>query len=115
MHREQKDKQNVWVAWLNLEAQHGETPGEAVMALFKRALPMCDAKQLYMALLTTLDTAGLVRSQAFGQPWTLALMVLHVRCCCAGVAVTQLTQKLTPQHPDAAQSAACSCLLLAPS
>ena len=51
----------MWVAWLNLEAQHGDPPGEAMMTLFKRALPFCDAKQLYLALLTVLDAAKLVR------------------------------------------------------
>ena len=55
----------MWVAWLNLEAKHGQPPGEATMALFKRALPYCDAKKLYLALLCILEAHQLVRSMIF--------------------------------------------------
>ena len=60
--REEAEKRNVWVAWLNLEARHGEPPQEAVMALFRRALPYTDAKRLYLALLSILEASQLVRS-----------------------------------------------------
>ena len=62
--REEAEKRNVWVAWLNLEARHGEPPQDAVMALFRRALPYTDAKRLYLALLAILEAAPMVRSLA---------------------------------------------------
>lgn len=38
-YREEGEKFNVWVAWLNLENAYGAPdPAEAVMALFRRAL-----------------------------------------------------------------------------
>lgn len=45
----------MWVAWLNLEAQYGEPPGEAAMALFHRALPYNSPKALHFALLDVLQ------------------------------------------------------------
>ncbi|BDA47226.1 probable protein RRP5 homolog [Coccomyxa sp. Obi] len=53
--REEREKLNVWVAWLNLENLHGSPPDEAVMKLFQRALPHTDSKKLYLALLTILE------------------------------------------------------------
>ena len=52
--REEGEKRKVWVAWLNLEAQYGEPPGEAVMALFHRALPYNPPKALHLSLLDVL-------------------------------------------------------------
>lgn len=50
--REEGEKFNMWVAWMNLEAMHGApNPDEALMATFSRAAPYCDLKQLYMKLL----------------------------------------------------------------
>ncbi len=50
--REEGEKFNVWVAWLNLEAAKGApSPGEAVSALFQRALQYTEPKKLYLALL----------------------------------------------------------------
>ena len=53
----------MWAAWLNLEARHGEPPQEAVMALFRRALPFTDAKRLYLALLSILEASQMVWAQ----------------------------------------------------
>ncbi|KAK9832620.1 hypothetical protein WJX81_004603 [Elliptochloris bilobata] len=53
--REEGEKFNVWVAWLNLENLYGQPPGEAVMALFRRALPHVNQKRLYLALLAILQ------------------------------------------------------------
>ena len=58
--REEREKLNVWVAWLNLENLHGSPPDEAVMKLFQRALPHTDAKKLYLALLTILERTSKV-------------------------------------------------------
>ncbi|KAL6748176.1 hypothetical protein V8C86DRAFT_1798631 [Haematococcus lacustris] len=58
-YREEGEKFNIWVAWLNLEANAGQpTPAEAVMARFNKALPYCDAKKLYMTLLGILAKNG---------------------------------------------------------
>ena len=62
--REEAEKRNVWVAWLNLEARHGDNPQEAVMALFRRALPYTDPERLYLALLSILEASQMVRSSA---------------------------------------------------
>jgi rRNA biogenesis protein RRP5 len=60
--REEREKLNVWVAWLNLENLYGTpSPDEAVMALFQRALQHCDQKKLYAALLAILQRTGKVR------------------------------------------------------
>ena len=53
--REEGEKFNVWVAWLNLENLYGQPPGEAAMALFRRALPHVNQKRLYLALLAILQ------------------------------------------------------------
>ena len=52
--REEREKLNVWVAYLNLENTYGSPPDEAVMKLFQRALQHADQKKLYLALLTIL-------------------------------------------------------------
>ena len=57
--REQGEKFNVWVAWLNLENVYGSpSPEEALMGLFQRGLQYCDQKALYMALLGILQKSG---------------------------------------------------------
>jgi rRNA biogenesis protein RRP5 len=54
--REQGEKFNVWVAWLNLEAVYGSpTPEAAVSELFQKALQYTDQKKLYLALLDILQ------------------------------------------------------------
>lgn len=60
--REEREKFNVWVAWLNLESMHGTPePDQALMALFQRALQHCDQKKLYLALLGILERLGKVQ------------------------------------------------------
>ena len=54
--REEREKLNVWVAYLNLENTYGSPPDEAVMKLFQRALQHVDQKKLYLALLTILES-----------------------------------------------------------
>jgi rRNA biogenesis protein RRP5 len=52
MCREENEKFNVWVAWLNLEATYGTpSPTESLMSLFKKAVTYCEPKKLYFALL----------------------------------------------------------------
>lgn len=63
MCRLEDEKLSVWVAWLNLEVQHGEPPEEAVAKLFQRALPFNNQKKLYLAFIGILERAGQVR------PW----------------------------------------------
>jgi hypothetical protein len=60
--REEAEKFNVWVAWLNLENLYGQPPGEAAMALFRRALPHVNQKRLYLALLAILERTGRARA-----------------------------------------------------
>ncbi|KAL0048743.1 hypothetical protein WJX82_009925 [Trebouxia sp. C0006] len=55
-YREEGEKFNIWQAWLNLENMYGSpTPDEAVTRLFQKALPYCNAKKLYLALLDILE------------------------------------------------------------
>ncbi|XP_047328490.1 rRNA biogenesis protein RRP5 [Impatiens glandulifera] len=49
--REESEKLNIWVAYLNLENKHGNPPEDAVSGLFHRALQHCDAKKVHIALL----------------------------------------------------------------
>ncbi|XP_042394409.1 rRNA biogenesis protein RRP5-like [Zingiber officinale] len=49
--REEGEKFNVWVAYLNLENEYGNPPEVAVKEVFQRALQYCDPKKLYLALL----------------------------------------------------------------
>lgn len=62
--REEGEKFNVWVAWLNLENLYGQPPGEAAMALFRRALPHVNQKRLYLALLAILQRTERARPPA---------------------------------------------------
>ncbi|KAG0628431.1 hypothetical protein M758_1G025900 [Ceratodon purpureus] len=50
-YREEGEKMNVWIAYLNLENVYGNPPKEAVLTLFNRALQYNDPKKLYFALL----------------------------------------------------------------
>ncbi|GBG61584.1 hypothetical protein CBR_g22381 [Chara braunii] len=50
-YREEGEKMNLWVAYLNLENMYGNPPKEAVLKLFQRALMYTDQKKLYMALI----------------------------------------------------------------
>lgn len=49
--REETEKLNVWVAYLNLENEYGNPPEEAVVKIFQRALQYCDPKKVHLALL----------------------------------------------------------------
>ncbi|KFK38561.1 hypothetical protein AALP_AA3G129700 [Arabis alpina] len=49
--REEEEKLNIWVAYFNLENEHGSPPEEAVKKVFERALQYCDKKKVYLALL----------------------------------------------------------------
>ena len=64
--REEREKLNVWVAYLNLENTYGQPPEEAVMKLFQRALQHVDQKKLYLALLAILENSKKVKRAARG-------------------------------------------------
>ncbi|KAJ0242497.1 S1 domain-containing protein [Hirschfeldia incana] len=49
--REEGEKLNIWVAYFNLENEHGSPPEEAVKKVFERARQYCDPKKVYHALL----------------------------------------------------------------
>ena len=53
--REEAERFNVWVAYINLENIYGEPPEEAVMSLMGRALQYTNQKKLYMAALSILQ------------------------------------------------------------
>lgn len=78
MCREEGEKFNIWQAWLNLENMYGSpTPDEAVTRLFQKALPYCDAKKLYLALLDILERTNKV---SCSPPCAVALqlsLILH--------------------------------------
>ncbi|KAG2498018.1 hypothetical protein HYH03_004276 [Edaphochlamys debaryana] len=58
-YREEGEKFNVWVAWLNLENAYGTpTPEEAASELLKRALQYNDHKKMYMAALGVFERSG---------------------------------------------------------
>ncbi|KAJ3286606.1 hypothetical protein HK104_008958, partial [Borealophlyctis nickersoniae] len=59
--REEQEKMNVWVAWMNLENSYGTQ--ESLMKVFERATQMNDAKATYMHL---------VRIYERSQKWDLA-------------------------------------------
>ena len=57
--REEGEKFNVWVAWLNLENAYGmPSPEEAAAALLKRALQYSDPKRMYLAALGIFERSG---------------------------------------------------------
>ncbi|GMH36053.1 hypothetical protein BSKO_03921 [Bryopsis sp. KO-2023] len=56
--REEQEKFNVWVAFLNLENMYAKAPEDAVSTLFQRALPYNNPKKLHMALIDILDGSG---------------------------------------------------------
>eukprot|EP00873_Tetraselmis_striata_P024001 jgi/Tetstr1/444265/TSEL_032157.t1 len=49
--REESERFNVWVAYINMENLYGEPPEEAVMELLQRALQYTNQKRLYLAAL----------------------------------------------------------------
>ncbi|CAN8259671.1 unnamed protein product [Cochlearia groenlandica] len=49
--REEEEKLNIWIAYFNLENEHGSPPEEAVKKVFERARQYCDPKKVYIALL----------------------------------------------------------------
>lgn len=49
--REESEKLNIWLAYFNLENEHGNPPEEAVVKIFQRALQYCDPKKVHLALL----------------------------------------------------------------
>ncbi|GLI68751.1 hypothetical protein VaNZ11_013243 [Volvox africanus] len=59
-YREENEKFNVWVAWLNLENAYGITPSpeEAAMGMLKKALQYTDQKKMYMAALGIFERTG---------------------------------------------------------
>ena len=97
--REEGEKFNIWQAWLNLENMYGSpTPDEAITRLFQKALPYCNAKKLYLALLDILERTNKVScSLACAIALQLRLILgceqaqtaqelssvfLILRCCC---------------------------------
>ncbi|KAL1554555.1 rRNA biogenesis protein RRP5 [Salvia divinorum] len=49
--REESEKLNIWVAYLNLENEYGNPPEDAIQKVFERALQYCDPKKVNLALL----------------------------------------------------------------
>ncbi|KAF5463028.1 hypothetical protein F2P56_018980 [Juglans regia] len=49
--REENERLNIWVAYINLENEYGNPPQEAVMKVFQRALQYNDPERVYLALL----------------------------------------------------------------
>eukprot|EP00195_Chlamydomonas_chlamydogama_P014936 CAMPEP_0202909786 /NCGR_PEP_ID=MMETSP1392-20130828/50287_1 /ASSEMBLY_ACC=CAM_ASM_000868 /TAXON_ID=225041 /ORGANISM="Chlamydomonas chlamydogama, Strain SAG 11-48b" /LENGTH=243 /DNA_ID=CAMNT_0049599651 /DNA_START=1 /DNA_END=728 /DNA_ORIENTATION=- len=65
-YREEQEKFNVWVAWLNLENAYGSpNPEEAAMKLLQRALQYNEPKKMYLAALGIFERSG--RTQASDQ------------------------------------------------
>ncbi|KAM0906151.1 hypothetical protein ACQ4PT_017083 [Festuca glaucescens] len=49
--REEQEKLNVWVAYINLENEYGSPREDAVKKIFQRALQYCNPKKVHLALL----------------------------------------------------------------
>lgn len=49
-YREEVEKRNVWVAYMNLEYEYGSPSEEAVDKVFRRAVTFCDPKKMYFSL-----------------------------------------------------------------
>ncbi|XP_026452814.1 rRNA biogenesis protein RRP5-like [Papaver somniferum] len=56
--REENEKLNVWVAFINLENEYGNPREEAVTNTFQRALQYCDPKKVHLALLAMYERTG---------------------------------------------------------
>lgn len=56
--REEAEKFNVWLAYLNLENQYGEEPEEAALKLFQRALQYTEPKKLHLAALAMFERSS---------------------------------------------------------
>ncbi|KAL8150493.1 hypothetical protein V2J09_020301 [Rumex salicifolius] len=49
--RNEAEKQNIWVAFLNLENEYGNPREQSVMKVFNRAIQQCDPLKLHLELL----------------------------------------------------------------
>ncbi|KAI3863191.1 hypothetical protein MKW92_044758 [Papaver armeniacum] len=56
--REESEKLNVWVAYINLENEYGNPREETVTNTFQRALQYCDPKKVHKALLGMYERTG---------------------------------------------------------
>ncbi|XP_057982836.1 rRNA biogenesis protein RRP5 [Malania oleifera] len=56
--REESEKLNIWVAYLNLENEYGSPPEEAVIKIFQRAMQFCDPEKVHIALLGIYERTG---------------------------------------------------------
>lgn len=56
--REETEKFNVWLAYLNLENQFGEDAEEAALKLFQRASQYTDPKKLHLAALSMFERSN---------------------------------------------------------
>ncbi|CAN6476370.1 unnamed protein product [Victoria cruziana] len=56
--REEGEKLNVWIAYLNLENEYGSPHKEAVEKIFERACQSCDSKKVHSALLGMYERTG---------------------------------------------------------
>ncbi|KAI9173087.1 rRNA biogenesis protein rrp5 [Blastocladiella emersonii ATCC 22665] len=61
-YREEQEKLNVWVAWLNLENQFGDR--ESLDALFKRAVQYNDPRTVYLHLASIYTRSGKLEAAA---------------------------------------------------
>ncbi|GAB2295441.1 hypothetical protein Dimus_029608 [Dionaea muscipula] len=52
------EKLNIWVAYLNLENEHGNPREEAVKRIFQRALQFCDPLKVHVELLGMYERTG---------------------------------------------------------
>eukprot|EP00775_Hariotina_reticulata_P001398 gene1398-1741_t len=73
------EKFAVWVALLNLENAYAAGDSEeAVMTVFKRALPYVEPKRLYLALLGILERSS--RFQLASDLWKAATKKFNTSC-----------------------------------
>lgn len=56
--REEDEKFNIWLAYLNLENQFADSPEDAALRLFQRASQYTDPKKLHLAALTMFERSA---------------------------------------------------------
>ena len=64
--REEQEKLNVWVAYMNLENMYGTT--ESLTAILQRALQHCEPLNVYQQLVNIYRNSGKMEASIYGRP-----------------------------------------------
>lgn len=61
--REEKEKMNIWVAWMNLENKYGSQ--DSLLKVFNQALTYNEPKVVYMKLVDIYEASGNTEVNAY--------------------------------------------------